>query len=53
MKSFEEISRMNLADLDRPDTISEETESLHKEADGVDGETGDTKNTEEAADSLK
>lgn len=52
MKSFEEISRMNLADLDRPDTISEETESLHKEADGVDGETGDTKNTEEAADSL-
>ena len=53
MKSFEEISRMNLADLDRPDTISEETESLHKEADGVDGETGDTKNAEEAADSLK
>ena len=53
MKSFEEISRMNLADLDRPDTISEETESLHKEADGVDGETGDTENAEEAADSLK
>lgn len=52
MKSFEEISRMNLADLDRPDTISEETESLHKGADVVDGETGDTKNTEEAADSL-
>lgn len=28
MKSFEEISKMNLADLDRPDGISEEDESV-------------------------
>lgn len=48
MKSFEEISKMNLADLDRPDGVSEEDESVQDAAGQEDAQNAENvQSTEE------